>query len=97
MDKQDNNLNSYSHGVTMYERKNLVISGVKKIDNFNNIQFILETIMGYMIIKGTELELVKLDTLQGMVTIKGSINSINYADDKDKKNKEESLLTRLFR
>ena len=35
MDKQDNSINSYSHGISLFERKSLVITGVKKIDNFD--------------------------------------------------------------
>ena len=97
MDKQETVLNNYSHGITLYERKNLVITGVKKIENFDNTQFILETIMGFMIIKGCDLELVKLDTLQGHVTIKGTINSICYAEESSKKEKEESIFSRLFK
>ena len=97
MDKQDNSISSYSHGISLFERKNLVITGVKKIENFDNMQFILETIMGVMIIKGNDLELVKLDTLQGHVTIKGTINSINYAEENSKKEKEESIFSRLFK
>ena len=31
MDKQDN-INSYNHGISLLERKNLVITGVKKIE-----------------------------------------------------------------
>ncbi len=96
MEKQDSSLNSYNHGISLFERKNLVITGVKKIDNFDSSQFILETIMGYMIIKGSDLELVKLDTLQGHVTIKGTINSISYAED-NTKNKEDSIFSRLFK
>lgn len=97
MDKQDNSINNYSHGISLFERKNLVITGVKKIDNFDNTQFILETIMGYMIVKGNELELVKLDTLQGHVTIKGMVNSINYADENSKRDREDSIFSRLFK
>lgn len=97
MDKQDNNINNYSHGISLFERKNLVITGVKKIDNFDNTQFILETIMGYMVIKGNDLELVKLDTLQGHVTIKGLINSMSYAEENSKSNKEDSIFSRLFK
>ena len=97
MDKQDNTINSYNHGISLFERKNLVITGVKKIENFDNTQFILETIMGFMIIKGYDLELVKLDTLQGHVTIKGTINSISYAEESSKKEKEESIFSRLFK
>lgn len=97
MDKQDNSISNYNHGISLFERKNLVITGVKKIENFDNTQFILETIMGFMIVKGNELELVKLDTLQGHVTIKGTINSISYAEENSKKDKEDSIFSRLFR
>lgn len=97
MDKQDNSINNYNHGISLFERKNLVITGVKKIENFDSTQFILETIMGFMIVKGNELELVKLDTLQGHVTIKGMINSISYAEENSKKDKEDSIFSRLFR
>lgn len=97
MDKHDSSINNYSHGISLFERKNLVITGVKKIENFDNTQFILETIMGFMIIKGSDLELVKLDTLQGHVTIKGLINSMTYAEENSKKEKEESIFSRLFK
>ena len=70
---------------------------VKKIENFDKEQFFLETIMGFMLIKGKELELVKLDTLQGNVTIKGTINCIDYIEENIKKIKEESIFSRLFK
>ena len=79
------------------ERKNLVISGVKKIDNFDNKQFIIETIQGYMIVKGEGLELLKLDTILGNVSIKGLVNSIQYVEDNGKKNKDDSIFNRLFK
>ena len=97
MDKHENSINSYNHGISLFERKNLVSTGVKKIENFDSNQFILETIMGFMIIKGSELELVKLDTLQGHVTIKGTINSITYAEENSKKDREDSIFSRLFK
>ena len=97
MDKHDNSMSSYNHGISLFERKNLVITGVKKIENFDSNQFILETVMGFMIIKGSDLELVKLDTLQGHVTIKGLINSMTYAEENSKKEKEESIFSRLFK
>ena len=97
MDKQDNNINTYNHSFQLLERKNLVISGVKKIDNFDKKQFVIDTIQGYMIVKGENLELLKLDTIQGNVSIKGLINSILYAEDSTKKEKEESIFSRLFK
>ena len=53
--------------------------------------------MGYMNIKGSDLEIIKIDTYQGDVSIKGKIDSITYIDDKNKKNKEESIFSRLFK
>lgn len=95
--EKENNISNYNHSISLLERKNLVITGVKKIDNFDNTQFILETIMGYLVVKGEGLELIKLDTLQGNVTIKGLVNCINYMEENTKKIKDESILNRLFK
>ncbi len=97
MDKQDNTMSNYNHSIQLLERKNLVVSGVKKVDNFDNKQFIIETILGFMVIKGEDLELLKLDTIQGIVSIKGLVNSIVYAEDSHKKDKDDSIISRLFK
>ena len=93
----DKDIITSSHSVSITERKNINITGVKKIDSFDNEEFLMDTIMGYIIIKGEELEIVKLDTFQGNVTIKGKINSLNYMEGNTKKNKEESILSKLFK
>ena len=36
--------------------------------------------MGYLKVKGNDLDIVKLDTYQGNVSIKGKANSITYSD-----------------
>ena len=96
MDKESSTINNYNHSVSLLERKTLVITGVKKIDNFDKLHFILETTMGFMVIKGEGLELIKLDTLAGNVTIKGSIDSINYVVE-NKKKEEDGIFNRLFK
>ena len=93
MDKENISLN---HSVVLNERKNINITGVKKIENFDNEEFLMETNMGYIVIKGEELEIVKLDTYQGNVMIKGKVNSLTYADSANKKNKEDGLFNKLF-
>lgn len=97
MDKTENIISSYNHNITISERKNIVITGVKKIDSFDNEEFLLETSMGYIIIKGDNLEIIKLDTYQGNVSIKGKINSLVYMDGKNKKEKEEGVFSKLFK
>ena len=52
--------------------------------------------MGFIIVKGEDLELVKLDTLQGNISIKGTVNALYYAEDINKK-KEDSIFNRLFK
>ena len=96
MDK-DNSIASYNHSLSLLERKTLVVTGVKKIENFDNNHFLLETTMGFLNVKGEELELIKLDTLSGNVTIKGNFSMMDYIVDNGKKNKEESVFGRLFK
>ena len=96
MDKDNNTINNYNHSVSLLERKTLVITGVKKIETFDKLHFILETTMGFMVIKGNDLELIKLDTLAGNVTIKGTIDSISYIVE-NKKKEEDGIFNRLFR
>lgn len=94
MDKDSIN---YNHSITLNERKNIMITGVKKIDSFDDEEFLLETNMGYIVIKGQELEIIKLDTYQGNVSIKGKFNSLNYMENANKKQKEESVISKLFK
>ena len=83
-------ITNYNHTISITERKNINISGVKKIESFDNEEFLLETTMGFIIIKGEGLEIIKLDTYQGNVAIKGKINSLIYMENLGKKEKEES-------
>lgn len=96
MDKIDGS-SAYNHTITLVERKSLMTSGVKKIENFDDTQFLMDTVMGFLLVKGEGLELIKLDTIQGNVSIKGTINSMIYLDEDHKKEKENSLFNRLFR
>ena len=93
MDKMET-IASLNHNITINERKNIIISGVKKIDSFDNEEFLLETTMGNIVIKGNELEIIKLDTYQGSVSIKGVIVSLSYVDDNKK---EEGVFSKLFK
>lgn len=90
-------MNSSNHSITINERKNIIITGVKKIESFDDEEFLLETNMGYIILKGAELEIIKLDTYQGNVSIKGRVNSFSYMESSGKKEKEDSMFSKLFK
>ncbi len=95
--ERDREIHNYNHVFNLVERKNVTLSGVKKIDSFDSEEFLIETVMGYVVLKGEGLELIKLDTMQGVVTIKGMVNSMAYIDEVNKKNKENSVISRLFK
>lgn len=95
MDKIDNVITSLNHSVTINERKNIIITGVKKIESFDEEEFLMETSMGSLTLKGEGLEIIKLDTYQGNVSIKGKANSITYSD--GVLEKESGLLSKLFK
>ena len=97
MDKVKELETSFSHGITLAERKNIVITGVKKIESFDNEEFLMDTTLGFLCIKGSELEIIKLDTYQGNVSIKGKIDSLSYTDNGITKSREESFLGKLFK
>ena len=96
MDKVKEIENSFSHGISIAERKNVLVTGVKKIESFDNEEFLMDTTLGFLIVKGTGLEIIKLDTYQGNVSIKGKINSLQYLDSTEK-NKESGLFNKLFK
>ena len=96
MDK-DHTISSYNHSINILERKNILVTGVKKIESFDDTEFLMDTVMGMLALKGEELELLKLDTLQGSVSIKGLLKSFSYVDEDKNKNKDSSFISRLFK
>lgn len=85
---------AFTHVIKLNDRKNIIISGIKKIISFDDKEFNLESVMGNIVIKGESLEMIKLDTIEGNVSIKGKINSFSYTDTIKT---EPSLLTKLFK
>jgi len=101
MDKLNESI-SYNHGISINERQSIYLTGVIKIDSFDEEEFLLETNMGYLVIKGEGLEIIKLDTKDGIVSIKGRIISLSYLEDLKKKGKgksagSDSLFEKLFK
>ena len=88
---------SFGNGeIKIVDRANITLSGVEKIVSFDDEEFLMETTMGNLRILGEGLELLKLDTNDGNVKIKGKINTLAYIDGKVK-NKEESVISKLFK
>ena len=57
----------------------------------------MDTTLGFLVIKGSGLEIIKLDTYQGNVSIKGQVDSLSYMDIDMKKDKDNSFISKLFK
>ena len=96
MDIKEEIISYGSHELKLMDRREISLTGIKKITSFDSEELILESNMGAILIKGSNLEIMKLDTHDGNLKIKGKINSFTYLDDKEK-HKEESILSKLFK
>ena len=96
MDKVEEIVTFGTHELKLIERREIALTGIKKITSFDSEEFLLESNMGFILIKGSNLEIMRLDTHDGNVKIKGKINSFSYLENNTKA-KEESLLSKLFK
>ena len=96
MDKVEDIVSYGSHELKIIDRREIALTGIKKITSFDAEEFLLESNMGPILIKGSGLEIMRLDTHDGNVKIKGKINGFNYLDNKEKA-KEEKLIAKLFK
>ena len=96
MNKEIERTDLINHNISIIERQNVSINVITKIDSFDSEEFLLETTVGPLEIKGRDLEIVKLDTYEGTIVIKGIVDSFNYLENSGVK-KESGILSRLFK
>lgn len=82
--------------VVLKGRKDLLITGVKKLESLNEQEFIIYTILGKMQVKGSGLEMKSLNIDKGDLLITGNVRLIEYLE-KVEKQKEKGFLTKLFK
>jgi sporulation protein YabP len=69
------------HDVVMKGRKKVEISGVKHVESFDHEEFLLETAMGYLAIRGANLKMQNLNVDKGIVNIEGKVFDLSYLDE----------------
>lgn len=80
------------------DRTCLEINAVKNVISFDPTNFLLESSLGNINVKGKNLTLVKMDTEKQELIIKGQIDAISYIKDaKVKEEKKENIFTKLFK
>ena len=79
MDNQAININgNLKNNLSLTDRRELLVTGVKNIESFDSEEFLIETNLGFLHIKGTGLTLDKMDNENNELIIKGQINSLSY-------------------
>lgn len=84
------------HEVIIRNREVMNLTGVKKVDHFDATQFLLETTMGFLIIRGSGLEMKGFDKQQGTVHIQGAFDEWVYRNELPAE-KSKNFFRKLFR
>ena len=82
--------------VILKNRSDLQITGVKKIESLNSNEFYLDTTLGKMVVRGTDLEMKHLDIEKEILIIIGQISLMEYLH-KGQAKKSKGFLTKLFK
>ena len=98
MDNQVININSnLKHDLTLSNRKELSLTGVKNIESFDCEEFLVETNLGFLHIKGTNLTLDKMDNENNEILIKGQINTLSYVNSQKGKESKGNIFKKLLK
>ncbi|MGM9986998.1 MAG: sporulation protein YabP [Bacillaceae bacterium] len=93
---QNNQTAVVQHDITLNGRKILEINGVKQVESFDSEEFLLQTVMGMLHIRGSNLQMKNLDVEKGIVSIKGKINGFEYLDE-NTTGKSKGIFSKLFK
>ena len=85
-----------AHNVVLYNKKQMTVSGVVRVENFNESTIILVTEFGQMTIEGGNLHISKLSLETGDMNIDGDISGLFYSGESfDRKNSK--LFSKIFK
>ena len=96
-----NNINQESksrkaHNVVILNKKQMTVSGVVRVENFNENMIVLVTEFGQMSIEGTSLHISRLSLEAGEMNIDGDIIGLFYSGEGyDRKN--SNLFSKIFK
>lgn len=82
--------------IRLLNRRLLDVTGVVNVDSFDSEQFLLETELGFLNVKGKNLHIKNLNLEQGLVSIEGTVNALVYLDGAGP-DKAKGFLGKLFK
>ncbi|MGV2644216.1 sporulation protein YabP [Clostridium perfringens] len=80
----------------MQNRKLLDITGVQNVESVDSEEFLLQTELGHLTIRGQNLHIKNLSLEEGLLSIEGQVHSLIYLNP-GSQTKNKSLLGKLFK
>lgn len=94
-EKREMENSNIMQNIVLENREKLSISGVKDVLSFDDQVVIVETELGLLSIKGTNLKIIKLSIDTSDVKIEGDINNLAYSQNHTKN--ETSIFGKIFK
>ena len=88
----ENKQQNLEQTINLVNKKELTVSGTNKIVSLKPDLIQLDTVLGGLMITGTNLELIKLDNITTRADIKGEVNAIKFVE-----NKKQPFLRKIFK
>lgn len=90
--------NEQNNGIiTLKNRKQLEIRGIKKLESLNPNEFYMTTNLGDLLVRGEDLEMQQLDIDKGNLWITGMIYSLEYLDEPKTKKNKQNIIGKIFK
>lgn len=86
--------NNKEHNIELENRKKMRLTGVVDILSFDEETITVLTVLGKLVIKGTELKILNFGNETGDMEIEGKINAVVYLNDAKGKS---SFMGKLFK
>ncbi len=78
-------------------REKLSVSGVIDVESFNDENVIIDTELGTLVVRGSDLHINKLNLDNSELIVEGDIISCEYSDNEGSKSKGFGFLSRMFK
>ena len=92
----DKKIEENKGNIVLENRQKMTLTGVLEVISFDDEKIFLNTKLGNLTIKGSDLKMNKLDVQNGDIIIMGNISYIVYSG-KDIKKEKQSLIEKLFK
>lgn len=73
-------LSERPHRLVLDERRDLSVSGVEEVVNFDETQISVQTVKGILLVRGEGLRVERLEKTAGELTVSGLVTELAYEE-----------------